>query len=803
MVVAVSQKGMKFGKFVSRELGVSRFLPYARHVDDHTISTEDGLLMQTMRVNGYAFETADTIDLNALKRVRATMLRALSNSRFALYHHIIRREVNAYPEGIFENPFCQALDDKYRERLAGTRMFVNEQYLTLVRRPSPGKIGRVTSIYRNLSGKVDKDLRSQREEEALKALNDGMKNLETTLQRYGVKRLGIVDQPDGKYSEALSFLGYLVNQEMVPYRLPRMALSEYIPRKRISFGKETFEVRGAAPADVKLGALMSVRDYATMTGAGVLDGLLRLPHNITITQSFGFVDRQAALDKIKLVRAQVASAEEGAITIQDQLDQAIDETTSGQTAFGEHHLTITGIGRDAAEVDQVVSDIDAELTNSGIVAVREDLNLEPGYWAQLPGNFKMIARKALISTKNMSGFSSLHTFPSGKLHGNHWGVPITVLETTSGSPYWFSFHDRDVGNFTLVGPTGFGKSVLLAFLCAQAQRVKPRLVVFDKDRGQEIFIRAIGGSYSVIEPGRSTGFNPLQLPDTMANRVFLKDWIGMLAAVDTGKRPSPSEARIIADAIEANYEEPSEHRQLSHLVELFKGFEVANESSLATRLQRWIGKGDRAWMFDNPVDTLSLENRSVGFDLTSIMEDPVSRGPFLMYAFHRCDALLDGQQKVMFMMEEAWKLVNDEMFAPMLQDWYKTIRKRGGLVGFLTQSPKDIVGSPIGSTVIEQSPTNIFLPNPRADEKTYCGEFGLSQHELSLIRELTPETRCFLIRHGNDTVIARLDLTGMDDFIAVLSGRSNTVAEVEELRREHGDDPENWLSIFMERHRNE
>lgn len=801
MVTAVSQKGMKFGRFVERELGVSQFIPYANHVDEHTIATEDGLLMQTLRVRGFAFETADVIDLNALKRVRATMLRALSNSRFALYHHIIRREVSTYPDGIFEDPFCQSLDDKYRERLSGTKMFVNEQYLTLVRRPTPGKVGIIANLYRNLSGKVDKELHLKRKEEALKALRDGVKKLETTLQQYGVKKLGFVKKDGATYSEPLSFFGYLINQEMVPYRLPRMPLSEYLPRKRLSFGKETFEVRGAAPGDVKLGALMSVRDYATITGAGVLDSLLRLPHNIIITQSFGFIDRQAALEKIKLVRAQVNSTEQGAVTIQEQLDDAIDQTTAGQTAFGEHHLTISCTGTDAAEVDQVVSDIDAELTNSGIVAVREDLNLEPGYWAQLPGNFKMIARKAIISTQNLSGFASLHTFPSGKRHGTHWGTPLTVLETTSGSPYWFSFHERDVGNFTLVGPTGFGKSVLLAFLCAQAQRVKPRLVVFDKDRGQDIFIRAIGGSYNVIEPGRPTEFNPLQLPDTAENRDWLKRWLGLLAAVDTGKHPSPSEARIIADAVEANYEEPREHRRLSVLVELFKGFELANENSLSTRFQRWVGKGDQAWLFDNPEDTFSLESSSIGFDLTSILDDPVSRGPFLSYAFHRCDALLDGEQKVMFMMEEAWKLVNDPIFAPMLQDWYKTIRKRGGLVGFLTQSPKDIVGSKIGSTVIEQSPTNIFLPNPRADEATYCGEFGLSKHELSLVRQLTPETRCFLIRHGSDTVIARLDLTGMDEYLAVLSGRSSTVAEVDDLRALHGDNPEAWLPIFMERHR--
>jgi hypothetical protein len=42
--------------------------------------------------------------------------------------------------------------------------------------------------------------------------------------------------------------------------------------------------------------------------------------------------------------------------------------------------------------------------------------------------------------------------------------------------------------------------VLLTFLLAQAERLKPRIAYFDKDRGAEPFIRAIGGRYDVIAP---------------------------------------------------------------------------------------------------------------------------------------------------------------------------------------------------------------------------------------------------------------------------------------------------------------
>ena len=58
----------------------------------------------------------------------------------------------------------------------------------------------------------------------------------------------------------------------------------------------------------------------------------------------------------------------------------------------------------------------------------------------------------------------------------------------------------------------------LSFLLAQGMRVepRPRCVFIDKDRGGEIFVRAMGGRYERLSPGEPTGFAPLQLEDTPA-----------------------------------------------------------------------------------------------------------------------------------------------------------------------------------------------------------------------------------------------------------------------------------------------
>ena len=789
---------MKHGKIASREEHVGRFVPYVRLIDDSTIKTKEGHLLQIIKLEGIPFETVDQIDLNQKKNVRATMLKAISNSRFALYQHTIRRRVKGKQDSHFENPWCEELDAAYQERIGAKKMFINEQYLTIVRRPATSKIGLFSELSHAIFTKVDHNLKKQREHENHKALKEAVSNILSTLAPYKPEVLSLRETTSGLYSDSLSFLSYLINMEKSDIRCPEMSISDYLPAKRISFGKETFEIRGTKTDDVKLGGIISIKEYANETGPGMLDGLLRLPHEFIITQSFGFVDRQTSMGSMTEARNKMIASDQGADSLIDDITNAIDNLSSGQTSFGEHHLSITALGNTSNELSKVIAACSSELMNMGIVSTREDVNLEPAFWANLPGNFSYIARKSLISSHNFSSLASYHNFPSGRKANNHWGEPITRLETTSGTPYWFNFHERDVGNFTVIGPTGTGKTVLLTFLMAQAQRLNPQCIYFDKDRGAEIFIRAIDGDYTNVTPGLPTGLNPLQLEDTPENKSFLIDWIKLLITSDDTAPLSAAEEELITDAVSANFDVSIEERRLSHLSALLSGYSGNQETSLSNRLAKWHGNGDRAWLFDNETDTLSLNNLTIGFDLTSILDDPISRTPWLMYIFHRVNALLDGR-KTIIMLDEGWKMLDDPAFSKRIKDWMKTIRKQNGILGFATQSAKDAIGSSVGDAIIEQSPTQIFLPNARANEKDYCGGFGLSKHELKIIRNLTPESRYFLLRHGNDSVIAKLDLNGMEDFIDILSGRAETVQILDSLISLHGSSANQWLPHFKKR----
>ena len=150
----------------------------------------------------------------------------------------------------------------------------------------------------------------------------------------------------------------------------------------------------------------------------------------------------------------------------------------------------------------------------------------------------------------------------------------------------------------------------------------------------------------------------------------------------------------------------------------------------------------------------------------------------------------------MIVIDEGWKALDDAVFAARIRDWLKTLRKRNAIVGFGTQSARDALDSRIASAIVEQTATQIFMPNAKALAEDYCKGFGLSEHELELIRALPANSHCFLVRHANHSVVIRLDLGGMDEMLMVLSGREASVRRLDALRESHGDDPAKWYGAL-------
>jgi type IV secretion system protein VirB4 len=772
-----------------KEAKVGDRLPYAAHVNDTTLRLRDGGLMQVLAIAGMPFETETADQLNHMLGVREVMLRSALDGRFVLYHHVIRRQVTVALNAQFDSPFAAELDRQWRDRLAARQLFTNEQFITLVRRPARGKAGWAERAARMLGRGIDPS-NDEVDPGLVRELDSAMQALVSSLQPYGARMLGCYRTREGTCSEPLEMLSALYNGEMRPVLRPAegVDLGHHLPYRRVSFGLDALELQGGAQRS--FAGIVSVKDYPATTRAGLIDGVLRLGSECVLTESFAPADRQIARERMDLAIRRLRAADDDVATERREMLSAKDALVSGQTGFGDHHLSLLVRAPTMPALDGALAGASSALADIGAVVVREDVNMEPAFWAQFPGNESYAVRRAMISTSNAAGFISLHGFPMGSMTGNHWGEAISLFETTSATPYFFNFHAADLGHFTVIGPSGSGKTVVLNFLTAQAQKLKPRTIFFDKDRGAEIFIRALGGHYAQLMPGQPTGFNPLQLPDSPVNRAFLVDWLKALLAPKDNE-----EERLIAGAVDVAYDNDPKFRRLRFFRELLAGKRRPDEGDLAARLGPWIHDGPHAWLFDNEHDALDLSQQVAGFDMTALLDDPVLRTPTMLYLFHRVDERLDGSPS-MIVIDEGWKALDDPVFAARIRDWLKTLRKRNAIVGFGTQSARDALDSRIASAIVEQTATQIFMPNAKAQAEDYCTGFGLSSHELELIRALPQHSHCFLVRHANHSVVIRLDLTGMSEMLTVLSGRESTVRRLDDLREAEGDDPARWYQLL-------
>jgi type IV secretion system protein VirB4 len=544
-----------------------------------------------------------------------------------------------------------------------------------------------------------------------------------------------------------------------------------------------------------------MREYPAVTWPGMMDAILAAPYHCVLTQSFGFMSKQVAQNIMTRKQNQMVAARDKAASQTEALTEAADLLASNAFVMGDHHLSLTTFGTSLDKLRQVAARARRDLAESGAVVVREDMALEAAYWAQLPGNMKLRSRPGAVNSSNFAAMSAFHNYPPGAERG-HWGKPLTVFRTTGGTAYRFHIHAptetvKDLGNIFIAGPSGSGKTTLMLFLLAMAERQGATTVLFDKDRGGELWVRASGGAYLVLPSGERSGLAPLKALDASpANVEFIKDLVTALV-MEPGKDMLPEDERRLEMGVTAVLGLPAEQRSFSEL-RAFLG--QSDAEGPGARLQKWCKGGSLGWVLDNDEDCISLDAQCIGFDTTVVLDDPVTRGPILSYLFHRVRSLFDGRRLILAI-DEFWKALADPGFRDIINDQLKTIRKLNGCSWVATQSPADALRSPIAHSIIEQCPTQILMGNTRADARDYRDGLKLTRGEHLAIREELTIGRRFLLKQGRGGVACEFDLAGMDDNVAILSTRASTVRLSERLRAEFGDAPEAWLPPFRQRWR--
>ncbi len=429
----------------------------------------------------------------------------------------------------------------------------------------------------------------------------------------------------------------------------------------------------------------------------------------------------------------------------ESLRDAQTETSAGLMHYGFYLSNLILMHPDKKTLARIAQDMKSAIQSLNFKVRLEYANATEGYLGSLPCHGGYNVRKQLIDTDFMSCALPTSSVYQGESHAPcplyPDKSPALLLTATRGSrPFWLNLHVQDVGHSLILGPTGKGKTTLVATLMAAHRRYEgSRIIVLDKDASNRQTIKALGGDYYDVM-NHDSEFNPLARVDVNSPQAIetALHWLLGICEVQ-GLLATPKEQSLLREALVRLSHEPQAYKNLNHLTLQAPALREAIAAFNQGQYQQLLNGTD-----------IQIKNMSVmGFEMGALMKhDGAARNlnlPVIQAMFDEFEILFQDRRPTLLILEEAWMYLQHSLFQRKLTDWFKTLRKMNVAVIFVSQDIDDIAKSDSASVIQSSCPTRIYLPNESAMEiKASYQHFGLNDQQINLIRNATPKEDYYL-----------------------------------------------------------
>ena len=715
------------------------WLPWAGLVAPGVVLNKDGAFQRTARFRGPDLDSATQGELIATSARLNNALRRLG-SGWALFVDAERVPAAGYPQSEFPEPLSWLVDEERRAASEENHShFESIYHLTLVYLPPEESRARAASLLYENSTRQGVDWRERltafvAESDRVFDLLDGV-----------MPELAWLDDSDT--------LGYL--HGTVSTRRHRVAVPE-VPFHLDALLADCPLTGGLAPmlGEVHL-RVASVRGFPTSTWPGILDELNRLGFGYRWSTRFLCLDKAEAERELGRLRRQwFAKRKNVAALLRETLfqqesplvdsdaankagdaDAALQALGSDQVAFGYVTATVTVLDDDPAIADEKLRQVERVIQGRGFVTIAEALNVVEAWLSSIPGNAYANVRQPIVSTLNLAHLLPVSAVWAGPEKNAHLdGPPLIVTRTDGATPFRLVTHIGDVGHTLVVGPTGMGKSVLLATLVLQFRRYPgSQVFAFDMGRSLRATVLGLGGEHYDLGSEDEIAFQPLAGIDRAETRAWAADWLEARITQE-GLTLGPDEKAAIWSALESLAGAPVEQRTLT-------GFSVLlQDNALRQALAPYLLGGAHGNLLDAEYDRLGSADVQC-FEMEELMASRAAVLAVLGVLFARFEKRFDGAPTLL-VLDEAWLFLDDPVFAARIRQWLKTLRKKNVSVVFATQSLADIQASSIAPAIIESCASRIFLPNPQATEpqiRTVYEGFGLNARQIEIVATAEPK----------------------------------------------------------------
>ncbi|WP_054310778.1 conjugal transfer protein TrbE [Mesorhizobium sp. 1M-11] len=768
-------------------------LPWAALVGPGIVLNKDGSFQRSLFFRGPDLESATEGELVGICARANNTLKRLG-SGWAMFFEAERFEALGYPASRFPDAASWLVDQERRAAFEGkVAHFESRCRLTLLFMPPPDGQARAESALvetHHLEGE-----RNWRQE--LERFRDETNRVLDLLSSFMPEVRALDDE------ETLTYLHGTISPRRHAVAVPDVPiyLDGLLVDAPLTGGLEPML------GEQHLRTL-TVLGFPNLTRPGILDALNHQGFAYRWMTRFIPLDKAQATKTLTRLRRQwfakrksiaailreVVTNEPVPLVDSDADNKALDADAALQALGGDHvgfgylTTTVTVSDTDHQAAAEKLRTVERIINGLGFTTIRESVNAVEAWLGSLPGHVYANVRQPLVHTLNLAHLMPLSSVWAGPATNEHIAKvtgreapPLLIAETSGSTPFRLSTHIGDVGHMLIVGPTGAGKSVLLAMIALQFRRYAgAQVYVFDKGNSARAATLAMGGEHHALGADAALSFQPLHGIDEDATRGWAADWIaGLIAHENVAVTPQVKEA--IWSALISLASAPMQERTLT-------GFSVLLQSNaLKSALMPYTLDGPLGRLLDADADRLELSDVQC-FETEELMHWQSAVLPVLTYLFHRLERRFDGRPTLLIL-DEAWVYLDNPIFAARIREWLKVLRKKNVSVIFATQSLADIAGSTIAPAIIESCPQRIFLPNDRAVEpqaRSAYERFGLNERQIELVARATPKRHYYLQSHRGN----RLFELGLGPIALALCGASDPASQllIEAVLSEHGSD---------------
>ena len=500
--------------------------------------------------------------------------------------------------------------------------------------------------------------------------------------------------------------------------------------------------------------IITLKTLPEVTFAGQLSNFLRMPFHYDLTLSFEVPAQADEMSKLQQKRKMAHSL---AVTSGNKASDLESETKLSSTEELIRELLNTGQRIYSAQMSLTLR---APTTDEGIKKlnrqVREVLSrfrslqgaegLEEtiGSWkifkGNLPGAPVRLERAKKFKTNNLVDFIPIY----GPRIGDE--DPAVIFRNRLNGLVSFNPFDSKLINYNalVTGSSGAGKSFLNNCILAQELARGLRVFIIDIGGSYKKLTESLGGQYIEMDLSDQYRLNPFDIPDPSfePSNQKLKSLLAVIESMvveDERTRLTKIDRVLLEKAIIELYEEKRKTNSIPILSELSDKLAKSKESSMveiSKILFMWTGKRPYGKLLDG-LGTLRTDAPICTFDLKGLSNYPDLQSVMILILtdFILTQVEQDKVNKKRIILDEAWQLLKSNAAAGFMEYCARTLRKTGSGITFITQGVEEIIESPIGSAIMNNTATKFILLQ-RGDSEILKNALKLNSQELDLIYSL-------------------------------------------------------------------